>query len=87
MEPIRRPAIGRAVWLLRVDRWGDASYGARYPEQLWKKGFAPRVGVAYSSDNNTVIRAGYGIFYSSPIYPGWSGGIAQHGFNTTINFN
>jgi hypothetical protein len=68
-------------------KWGAASYGARYPEQLWKKGFAPRVGVAYAINDKTVIRTGYGIFYSSPIYPGWSGGIAQDGFNTTVNFN
>lgn len=27
------------------------------------KNFAPRVGLAYQLDNNTVLRAGYGIFY------------------------
>ena len=29
------------------------------------------------------MRAGYGIFYSQAFYPGWNGGIAQDGFNTT----
>src|SRR5439155_2780128 len=28
--------------------WGDASFGRRTPEDTWKKGFAPRLGVAYS---------------------------------------
>ena len=32
-----------------------------------KNNFGPRVGVAYSLANNTVIRAGYGIFYSSDV--------------------
>jgi len=68
------------------DKWGAASYGARYPEQLFKTGFAPRVGIAYSVGPNTVVRAGYGIFYSAPIYPGWSGGMSQQGFNANISF-
>ncbi len=67
-------------------KWGDASYGARYPEQLFKKGFAPRVGIAYSFGKNSVVRAGYGIFYSAPIYPGWGGGMSQLGFNANISF-
>jgi carboxypeptidase family protein/TonB-dependent receptor-like protein len=68
------------------DSAGAASFGRRHPEQLWKKGFAPRVGVAYSLTPKTVIRAGYGIFFSAPIYPGWGGGIAQDGFNANIPF-
>ena len=32
-----------------------------------KNNFGPRVGLAYSLANNTVIRAGYGIFYSSDV--------------------
>ena len=31
-----------------------------------KKNFAPRLGLAYSPDSNTVIRAAYGIFYNTP---------------------
>ena len=69
------------------DQWGDASYGARYPEQLFKTGFAPRLGIAYSLSEKTVVRAGYGIFYSAPIYPGWGGGMSQQGFNANINFS
>ena len=31
------------------DRWGDVSYGKRFPENLFKKAFAPRLGIAYAS--------------------------------------
>ena len=35
---------------------------------LYKKEFMPRVGLAYSWDQKTVIRAGYGIFF----IPNWT---------------
>src|SRR5207249_2956079 len=61
--------------------WGDASFGRRTPEDTWKKGFAPRLGVAYSLNDKTVFRTGYGIFFTQAFYPNWGGGIAQDGFN------
>jgi hypothetical protein len=64
-------------------RWGDPSYGKRHPELTYYHAFGPRVGLAYSLTPKTVARAGYGIFYSQAFYPGWNGGIAQDGFNTT----
>ncbi len=73
---------GRMVWA--GTEWGAASYGARYPEIAWKKGFAPRVGFAYQVDSKTVVRAGYGIFYSQAFYPGWGGGIDANGFNNNV---
>jgi hypothetical protein len=63
------------------DRWGAVSSGKRYPEDLFKKAFAPRVGIAYALDSNTVVRTGYGIFYDAGYYPGWTSGIANDGFN------
>ncbi len=67
------------------DKWGAAnSYGARYPETPWKKGFAPRVGFAYTLNEKTVVRAGYGIFFSQAFYPGWGGGMNPEGFNSTV---
>ncbi|HYK88680.1 MAG TPA: hypothetical protein VE398_07915, partial [Acidobacteriota bacterium] len=60
-------------------KWGDASFGRDYPELLWKKGFGPRVGLAYAIDANTVVRSGYGIFYSQAFFPGWRGGIGVDG--------
>ncbi len=60
-------------------KWGTASFGRDYPEVLWKKGFGPRVGLAYAVDANTVVRSGYGIFYSQAFFPGWRGGIGVDG--------
>ena len=65
------------------DQRGEASYGARYPEKIYYHAFAPRVGFAYSATPKTVVRAGYGIFYSQAFYPNWNSGISQDGFNTT----
>ena len=64
----------------------SACYGAPYPEKPWKKGFAPRLSVAYSYDQKTVVRAGYGVFFAQAFYPGWGGGMALDGFNLHQNF-
>ena len=49
-------------------------------------GFGPRVGAAYRLDNQTVIRAGYGVFYTQAFYPGWGGGMSLDGFNPQLSF-
>lgn len=67
--------------------FGEASYGAPYPEIPFKKGFAPRLGFAYTINDKTVVRAGYGIYFGQAFYPGWSGGMSQDGFNKTVNLN
>ncbi len=67
-------------------RWGAASFGRRHPEFVWKRGFAPRVGIAYAVDNRTVVRTGYGIFYNQAFYPGWGGGMNLDGFNADVSF-
>jgi hypothetical protein len=64
-------------------KWGPASFGKRYPENVFYKGFAPRIGIAYSLTPKTVIRTGYGIFFDQAFYPGWAGGIQADGFNAT----
>ncbi len=61
--------------------YGPASFGDRHPENTFKKGFAPRLGIAYSLGPQTVIRTGYGLFYAQAYYPGWGGGIERDGFN------
>ncbi len=68
-------------------QWGAASFGRRHPEETFKTGFAPRLGIAYGLREKTVIRTGYGIFYSQAYYPGWGGGIERDGFNTTATFS
>jgi hypothetical protein len=67
-------------------KWGTASFGRRTPEEVWLKGFAPRLGIAYSMTSKTVVRTGYGIFYSQMFYPGWGGGVAQDGFYAIPSF-
>ena len=63
------------------DTYGAASYGERYPEKNWYDGFAPRVGAVYNFDDKTVIRGGWGIFYTQAFYPGWGGGMSLDGFS------
>jgi len=64
--------------------YGSAAFGARHPEKTWWKGFAPRLGIAYSVNPKTVVRAGYGIFYTQAFYPGWEGSIATDGFTADL---
>jgi hypothetical protein len=59
----------------------SSCFGREFPEEPWKKGFAPRLGVAYAYNPKTVVRAGYGVFFSRAFYPGWHGGMALDGFN------
>lgn len=69
------------------DDYGAASFGRNFPEETWYKGFAPRLGVAYSWDDKTVIRTGYGVFFTQAFYPGWGGGMSLDGFNLNQTFN
>lgn len=68
---------------LQTDQpWPAASaFGRRHPEKTWWKGFAPRAGIAYTLSPNSVIRAGYGIFFTQAFYPGWESSISTEGFN------
>jgi hypothetical protein len=67
--------------------YGDASYGAPYPETRWYGGFAPRLGVSYALNDKTVLRAGWGIFYDRAYYPDWGGGMNTEGFNSNPAFS
>jgi hypothetical protein len=68
------------------NKWGPDSSGLRYPEDVYNTAIAPRVGLAYRIDDKTVIRGGYGIFYTQAFYPGWGGGMSLDGFNPNVNF-
>ncbi|HEY8549145.1 MAG TPA: TonB-dependent receptor [Vicinamibacterales bacterium] len=67
--------------------YGEASFGRRYPEEEWYGGFAPRLGAVFTVDDKTVVRSGYGIFYTQAFYPGWGGGISLDGFSNTPTFS
>ena len=69
------------------DSWGAASYGRRYPEEDWYGGFAPRLGAVYALNDRTVVRTGWGIFFTQAFYPNWGGGISQDGFSNTPLFS
>jgi len=69
------------------NKWGSASFGAKYPETPFNGAFSPRIGVAYKLDNQTVVRAGYGIFYTQAFYPGWGAGMSLDGFNPQLSFS
>jgi hypothetical protein len=68
---------------------GSASLGAPYPDSIYYKEFAPRLGFAYSLTPKTVVRGGYGIFNSQVAYPCCSSGITpgRDGFNSSVSFN
>ncbi len=63
-----------------------ASNSEPYPEKVWNKAFAPRIGIAYTLDSKTVIRTGYGIFFTQAFYPGWGGGMSLDGLNPFPSF-
>lgn len=67
-------------------KWGDASYGKHYPEHISYRGFAPRLGIAYSITPKFAVRAGYGLFFQPIQYPGWAGGIPATTGLTGFNF-
>src|SRR6202012_1791722 len=68
-------------------KWGAASYGSPYPEIPQQHDLAPRLGVVYAVDPQTVVRAGYGIYYGQAFYPGWNGGMSQDGFNKNLSLS
>jgi hypothetical protein len=68
------------------NEYGAASFGKRRPEETWKRGYGPRLGIAYAFDDRTVVRTGYGIFYTQNFYPNWGGGMNLDGFNADVSF-
>ena len=64
---------------------GTGRLGGSSPQSIFKKAFGPRVGLGYSVDPNTVIRAGYGIYFSTQRV----GGFAEddsHGFSSSYTY-
>jgi hypothetical protein len=80
------PGAGGLPGAIAFAGFGGNFANARYPENIWYGGVAPRVGLAYAFRRNTVVRAGYGIFYDVANMPGYDGGITQDGYNTYAAF-
>ena len=61
---------------------GTGRLGGSSPQSVFKKAFGPRVGLAYSLDPNTVIRAGYGIYFSTQRVGGFAENDSQGFFSS-----
>ncbi|MGA9062789.1 MAG: TonB-dependent receptor [Terracidiphilus sp.] len=64
---------------------GTGRLGGNSPQSIFKKAFGPRVGLAYSVDPKTVIRAGYGIYYSTQRIGGFAEDDSQ-GFSGSYTY-
>jgi len=60
---------------------GAGRLGGSSPQSIFKKAFGPRLGLAYSVGPDTVIRAGYGIYYSTQRVGGFAENDSQGFFS------
>ena len=85
---LTNPGADNLPGALAFAGFGAGRCNCRYPEIPWHKGFAPRIGLSYSLPRDTVIRAGYGIFYDMYNMPGWgTSGISQDGYTASPTFS
>jgi hypothetical protein len=61
---------------------GTGRLGGSSPQSIFRKAFGPRLGLSYSLDPNTVIRAGYGIYYSTQRVGGFAENDSQGFFSS-----
>jgi len=57
------PGVGNILGAYTYFGTGTGRSGRKRPQDTYKKAFGPRVGFAYSINDKTVFRGGYGIFY------------------------
>ena len=62
-NPATIAPIVQALGLPYAGSLNFAGSSDRTPEQLYKKQFAPRIGLAYQATSKVVVRAGYGLFW------------------------
>ncbi len=76
--------VGRMVFVGQP----GSKYGRHQGPTQWKD-FAPRVGFAWSANDKTVVRGGYGLIYQASALQaaGTSGGAGTDGFTGQTNFN
>jgi hypothetical protein len=57
------PAAGNLLGAYTYFGKGEGRNGRTRPQDTYKKAFGPRLGFAYSINDKTVLRGGYGIYY------------------------
>ena len=82
------PSCSNLRGALRFVNQPGAQYGRSQASTQWKN-FAPRVGLSFSADSKTVVRAGFGLVYapSSLQAAGTTGDAGTQGFAGTTNFS
>ena len=60
---LANPGAGNILGAYTYFGTGTGRNGRKRPQDTYKKAFGPRVGFAYSINDKTVLRGGYGIFY------------------------
>ena len=76
------PGAGNLPGAYVFEGSGMGRLGGSSPQSIFEKGFGPRVGAAYSLDPNTVIRAGYGIYFSTQRVGGFAENDSQGFFSS-----
>jgi outer membrane receptor protein involved in Fe transport len=64
---------------------GTGRLGGSSPQSIFNKAFGPRVGASYALNPNTVVRAGYGIYFSTQRVGGFAENDSQ-GFFSSYNY-
>ena len=62
---LANPGAGNILGAYTYFGSGTGRNGRKRPQDTYKKAFGPRVGFAYSINEKTVLRGGYGIFYQA----------------------
>jgi hypothetical protein len=60
---LANPSAGNILGAYTYFGTGTGRNGRKRPQDTYKKAFGPRAGFAYSINDKTVLRGGYGIFY------------------------
>jgi hypothetical protein len=60
---LANPGTGSVLGAYTYFGTGTGRNGRKRPQDTYKKAFGPRIGFAYSINEKTVLRGGYGIFY------------------------
>jgi TonB dependent receptor len=86
MDPtVPNPGAGGLLGAYVFAGQGAGRNGQSSPQTSWKKAIGPRAGLAYSVDSKTVVRAGYGIYYSAIKVGGFADADA-YGFTGAYTF-